>query len=110
MIFSKRTFEGYLCIDHRESPGFGEADAPRRSVAPFTGAGKLFETATNTCSHCGKVVIRNPNRVRPRAHCRGCERFICDDPCAALYHLTGECRCWSKRVDAYLKGLNQNGP
>jgi hypothetical protein len=100
MIFSKRSNEGYLCIDHRESPGFTE-EASRRSVLPFTGAGKMFQAATNTCSHCDRVVIKNPDRTRERGHCSKCDSFICD-PCHAEFYLTTECRCWAIRLDLHL--------
>lgn len=109
MMFSKNSAQGYVRIDNQESPGFTEADAPRRSILPFAGAGKLFECATNTCSHCDRVVIRNPNRTRPRGHCRACDYFICD-PCDAIYFLTSECRCRNKRHDQILKGVVLNGP
>lgn len=102
MIFSKKTFEGFICIDHSESPGFTQADrALRGSVLPFAGAGQKFQAATNTCSHCERVVIRNPDRTRPRGHCSKCDRFMCD-PCSADFYLTSECRCWEKRANDYL--------
>jgi len=110
MIFSKETFSGFICIDHTDSPGFTAEHAPLRgSVLPFTGAGQKFQAATNTCSHCDAVVIRNPLRTRPRGHCRGCDYFICD-PCEAIYFLNGgKCRCRNKRHDEILKGVTLNG-
>jgi predicted RNA-binding Zn-ribbon protein involved in translation (DUF1610 family) len=63
--------EGYLMIDHRASPGLpGD---------PLRGEGKLFETKTNHCNHCGRVVIINPLRTRDRAYCQKCLKYICDD-------------------------------
>jgi len=93
--------EGFLLIDHRESPGFDES-VIQRSL-PFVPANKLFQAATNTCMHCDAVVIRNPNRTRPRGHCRSCDYFICD-PCDAKYYLTGECLCREKRFELVCKG------
>ena len=99
------TFEGYIRIDHRDSPGFSEEDSiMRRSVLPFAGPGQVFECATNTCSHCDRIVIRNPDRVRERGHCHACNYFICDG-CATTYHLTGECRCRTKRHDEIIRGV-----
>ena len=108
-IFSKRSHEGYICIDHKESPGFTDQDAKtvaRVSLMPFLGRGKKFEAATDTCAHCiaGKVVIRNPLRTRPRGHCTKCDHFICD-PCQADFYLTSQCRCWASRLDARMKGV-----
>lgn len=85
--------DGYILIDHRESPGLG---------GPLTTKGQRFEGATNTCSHCSKVVIQNPLRTRERGHCSKCDYFICD-PCQADMYLGGECRCFNVRVDELLK-------
>lgn len=66
---TKARHEGYLLIDHTDSPGAG----------PIPG-GQKFEAATVTCSHCCRVVILNPNRVRARSYCAKCDHYICDDP------------------------------
>jgi hypothetical protein len=112
VIFSRRSNEGYVCIDHTESPGFDGKTAAlgaRLSLQKFIGGGQKFEAATNTCSHCEKVVVQNPNRTRPRGHCSQCDRFICD-PCSADFYLTSECRCWEKRASSYfdqiMKGVS----
>lgn len=106
-----RFFTGYVCIDHTESPGFTEAEAlagHRTSLLPFIGKGQKFQAYTKTCMHCDRVVIQNPLRTRERGHCSQCDYFICDG-CTVVYRLTGECRCRSKRIDTFLKGLT-NGP
>jgi len=41
--------------------------------------GKLLENHTMSCSHCGGVVVLNPQRIRARAYCRSCDHYICDD-------------------------------
>lgn len=61
-MFSKRSLEGYLLIDHR-CPGGG-----------------VFESATVTCCHCSTIVVLNPDRLRPRNHCRKCDAYVCDKP------------------------------
>ena len=107
MIFSKKSFQGYLCIDHSESPGFNAEVAKaghRTSLVRQLGKGQKFQAATNTCSHCSKVVVQNPDRTRPRGHCHKCDMFLCD-PCHADYYLTSQCRCWALRLDAHLKGV-----
>lgn len=72
--------EGYLMLDHRASPGFTPDEAKRLGYAPgLTSEGKLFETKTNHCTHCGTVVILNPLRERERAHCNACNKDICDN-------------------------------
>lgn len=88
--------EGYLFIDHRASPGTEQV-----------GEGKFFEGATISCSHCQAVMIKNPERIRPRAHCRGCDKCICDG-CAGVARITGECLPFSKKLEqAYEKAVRQ---
>lgn len=109
LIRSERDLEGYIRIDHRESPGFTEADAVaghRTSILPYIGKGKLFEAATNSCSHCDRIVIKNPDRIRPRGHCTACDHFICDG-CAVVYHVDSECRCKQKRIDGFLQQVSK---
>jgi hypothetical protein len=80
-IFSKRELEGYLLIDHSDSPGLTEAEAKRgarTSLLPFVGAGQKLETPTQSCSHCERIVIINPKRTRHREWCRSCDHYICD--------------------------------
>lgn len=57
---SKHRPEGYLLIDDRAS-----------------GQG-MFESATNTCSHCQRIIVLNPLRTRERGYCPGCDSYICD--------------------------------
>ena len=58
---------GYLVIDHRNSPGTREVPG-----------GTQLERDTWTCSHCGAIVIKNPDRTRPREVCRKCMAVVCD--------------------------------
>ncbi len=62
---TKQRHEGYLLIDHRESPGL-----PNRS--------RMFEGSFVSCSHCQATVILNRDRTRERAYCRSCDHYICD--------------------------------
>lgn len=85
MRFSKRSLEGELMIDHRDSPG-----VPDAMIAAFerqTGrsvlaapAGQLVEEATLTCCHCQRTYHINRQRSRPREVCRSCDAYVCDDP------------------------------
>lgn len=71
--------EGYLLIDHRNSPGVPEADAVKCGLDPVQlRAGKLLEQATLRCEHCAGVYLKNPERTKQRAYCMSCDGYICD--------------------------------
>jgi hypothetical protein len=57
-------------VDHRASPG-------------IPGQPRFFEAPTLGCPHCAAHIVMNPDRKRPRAHCRKCDMYICDH-CAAV--------------------------
>lgn len=80
MIFSQKSNEGYLMIDHRASPGLPENIARLAGYDPlFCREGKVYETATLGCAHCGGAYVKNPFRVRERASCSLCGgRYVCD--------------------------------
>ena len=81
--------DGEVCIDHRASPGIGEAAAIRLGLPPaLVGEGKQMRAATIGCPHCGSCVMLNPLRKRPRAVCYKCSRYICDI-CDAVRHESG---------------------
>ena len=109
-MFSKKEREGYVMIDHRNSPGFTCDEAPGAYKAGIpVGAGAFFEGSTNTCSHCTAVVVMNPDRVRQRGYCYNCDHFICDR-CATTMKLTGVCYSFSRRIeDEYNKRILING-
>lgn len=79
---SLRSHEGYMLVDHRESPG-----VPDELMLPAgfpAGAGHgLFESATFTCPYCNAVVVMNPDRSRPRNYDPKTDHLICDG-CEAL--------------------------
>lgn len=87
---SKYNKEGYLLLDHRDSPGLTEEVVHGTGLPPGAGRGR-FEAPTYTCTHCCRVVVLNPMRRRPRAWCPHCDRYICDD-CGAVMAHTGVCR------------------
>jgi len=66
---SLRRHEGYLLIDHTDSPG-------TKSVPK----GVKHEAATITCSHCNRVFQINRLRTRPRHYCAKCDHYVCDNP------------------------------
>ena len=90
-MFSKRELEGYVMIDHRESPGLDH---------PLLGKGTLFQAPTYNCSHCQRLVIINPKRNRERANCTKCDHIICDE-CGTNMRLTGICRPFKQIVDEW---------
>jgi hypothetical protein len=64
--------EGYLLIDHRATG----INAQGKSVS---GQAATIEMATHTCSHCHRIIILNPMRMRDRHYCPKCDHYICDD-------------------------------
>lgn len=105
-MFSRRETEGYVLIDHRESPGLTEAERIEAKLSPLMsiGKGQLFEAPTFNCSHCSRLVIMNPLRDRARNVCFKCNKYICDDPCMVRYVLSGgECHCLDKRIATFLE-------
>jgi hypothetical protein len=81
MAFSQRTHEGYLIVDHRNSPGI-------KCDNPDLGEGKVYEVPTLGCRHCHGVQVINPKRTRERGFCFVCNRYVCD-LCYALMHKSG---------------------
>ncbi len=87
--------EGYLLIDHSNSPGVTpELILASGRPAPIVGAGEIYESPTITCCHCGIGVILNPNRTRPRGYCRNCDHYVCDSPVC-----NAECKPFIKTLD-----------
>lgn len=88
------TREGYLLIDHRACP----------DLAP-TGMPPVFESATQVCSHCQRVVVMNPLRTRERHKCRRCFKYVCDD-CAPV----DACRPFVQKLDEALSAIEHGNP
>lgn len=105
---SKRSLEGYLLIDNRESPGISDAQAHQAGFPVGANRG-LFEAPTVTCSHCHRIVVLNPDRTRVRAWCQKCDRYLCDT-CGGAYAQTADCRSLDKLIEdtqeAYARGLD----
>lgn len=92
---SLRRHEGYLLIDNTNGPGVSaEFIQQSGKDVPIVGEGKKYESATVTCSHCHAVVILNPDRSRPRHHCRKCDHYVCDQAGCAV-----ECQPMNKVLD-----------
>lgn len=96
--------EGYLLVDHQASPGLPEGIARKLGLDPkLVGEGKVFETATLTCGHCGLTQWKRPDRVRERGYCYNGNHYICDT-CAVAYKVSGICRPFNQVVDDVLDG------
>lgn len=108
MVFSQRELEGYVRIDHRESPGFSDNEI-LASGMPFARKNTLFEGATLSCGHCRAIVIKNPGRDRERAHCHGCDHYICDNCEAERVLKNKPCKPFKQVFDEFIdkasKGL-----
>jgi hypothetical protein len=89
---------GFLEIDHRDSPGLSAADVAHMPNALPVAAGQHLERDVKQCSHCQRMVVLEPNRVRARAYCGKCDHYICDS-CEAIRVKTGECVPFLKRLD-----------
>src|ERR1700691_5120189 len=90
-VFSERSLEGYLMIDHRESPGLNH---------PQLGPGSFVERATRNCGQCERLVVLNPKRTRDRASCPKCG-YLCDD-CGTSHKLTGRFYPMVRRIDDFM--------
>jgi len=103
-VFSKRSFEGYLEIDHRDSPGISQELSDRESSGNFrpipAEGGKKLQLITKRCSHCPRIVIMRPERTRARGYCPKCDGFVCDD-CELKRVITGVCRPWKQIIDEW---------
>jgi hypothetical protein len=79
MIFSKKTHDGELFVDHRFSPGLSPEAAMKMGYYPNqVREGAQFRCATIGCLHCGTPVVLNHDRKRERAWCSICDVYICD--------------------------------
>jgi hypothetical protein len=89
---------GFLEINHQDSPGLSPADVAHMPGAMAVGAGQVLERDIKQCSHCQRGVVLNPGRVRNRAVCLKCYRFICDS-CEAIRVKTGACVPFKQVLD-----------
>lgn len=104
----KRSQEGYILIDHRNSPGISTDFVSRHNLdAPAVGPGQVFESAMKMCHACGTQMILNPNRSRQREWCMQHDAYLCDR-CALTRRLTGSCIPLWKRLESIFKRLTRN--
>ena len=76
--------EGELVIDNTNSPGVPMSIIRATGLdVPFALPGKKLEVPFYMCAHCNGMVIKNPDRTRPREICFKCFAPVCDG-CKAL--------------------------
>ena len=102
MKHSKRMSAGYLMIDHRHSPGLSDDQIAQSGLPPGAGRG-LYEEAFVSCSHCQAVILLRHDRTRPRAHCSGCDRYICDGCEFKRVNLGEGCKTAAQQIDEILE-------
>lgn len=104
-MLSKRELEGYLEIDHRESPGISRELAAQvgHGTIPVE-AGKRLQLATYMCPYCEAQIIRNPMRERDRAYCRKLDRYICDN-CDLQRKLGVELKPMKQKIDEFVDAV-----
>lgn len=97
---TERKREGYLLIDHRNSPGVTPEFLSKMGVDPAlaVAGGKTFEASTLNCVHCGTTVVLNPARTRERARCWRCNKYMCDK-CAKVDSTLLKCEPLEKQID-----------
>jgi hypothetical protein len=94
----KRDLEGYVEVDHSNSPGISAEQAASVGSRLVVPGGTIFKSATFTCSHCTRVVVLNPDRSRSRGYCRSCDHDICDR-CSLMMRLGHPCQPFSKLIE-----------
>lgn len=109
--FSQRRFEGYVLVDHSDSPGLSDAEMAFMGDDLPPGAGRIkFEAPNFICPHCTKGVIMNPDRKRERAVCHGCEgRYLCDQ-CGAVAKVSNRHYPFAQVVDEVLEAVVKRQP
>ncbi len=116
MKHSKRSSEGYLMINHKDSPGLTDeflgkiqqACPGEDTLPPGSGHG-MFETSTVSCSHCQAMVILNPLRNRQRGWCGRCGHYVCDR-CAGLLKIGVPCKPFAQIIEEVLEAAIQGKP
>lgn len=104
---SKRAREGYICVDHRWSPGLPDDVAASVDMLGYNR--DLYESAVARCNHCEAQVVLNPKRSRERGYCRRCDSYLCD-ACEFERTRTLQCVPFEKKVEEMLKAAVQQAP
>ncbi len=108
-MFTKLESEGYLEIDHRESPGFTPEQARQGRFGKTMPLGsKRFQFGTYKCCGCEAMVIVRPERTRQRTWCRKCDAYMCDG-CALAFKITGVHKPFKQIIDEWAAKAGMHG-
>lgn len=99
----KRDLEGYVEVDHSNSPGITAEEAASVGSRLAVKGGTVLKSATSTCSHCQYTIILNPNRSRSRGYCRSCDHDICDR-CSLMMKLGHPCKPFAQIIENFYSG------
>ena len=106
----RTSYEGYLMIDHRASPGLTAEEMRQAGYtnAPNLGEGTYTELPTIRCAHCSNVFIKNPLRTRERGFCWQCDDYLCDQ-CTVAMKVSGKHVPFQQIADSIL-GSDKTAP
>lgn len=93
--------QGYLLVDHSNSPGIPE-DLARKWAAQGSvvkPGSTVLEADSYTCAHCQFIIVKNPKRLRPREVCRKCMAVVCDRASCVL-----ECQPFEMLIEKVTSG------
>jgi hypothetical protein len=78
-LLTKKSREGYIFLDHRNSPGLPEDIALEAGFDPaLCVSGQQMEVASLTCAHCGRVTPKSVYKGREYAECIKCDHYVCN--------------------------------
>ena len=100
---SLRSNEGQITLDHRNSPGMGEAALAEAGLPLNAGRG-YFQAPTYTCHHCQKLCVVRLPRNTELPYCAGCDHHICGT-CGQRRAAGLACKPFKQLVDDYLEGI-----
>jgi hypothetical protein len=107
---TRRKDEGWLMIDHRESPGVTDNEMIGFNPDFWPGAGKgLTECPICICGHCQRTMIIKPDRTREFPYCRSCDDDICE-ACAWTMQTTGEHKSFKQHCDETIAAVTHGLP
>ena len=104
---SLKNHEGYLLVDHHDSPGIPDEVAVKSGLPPGVGR-KKYEAACFTCAHCEAVVVKDPKVTRESTKCVGCQHLLCRG-CGYLYSLDRVCRNFKHRIEELRNSAEKKG-
>lgn len=108
---SKRSNEGYLLIDHRDSPGVPDEIMVAQGLPAGSGK-KVFECATYTCNHCERVVVayRESGSGNEPGYCPKCDHYVCKTCEAARVASGGACYPFKAMIQDMLEFIDGGKP